>query len=634
MKSKPPKKHKKPQHDQDDDATRIAPKKSVPTEQHQHEYGSYTDHLRIEGVVGEGGVGRVYLAYDKSIGRRVAVKEMLNPSSDENKELSNSFIHEAKITAKLEHPGVIPIYEIGNRDHHGPYYVMKYIKGITLEEQFRFFQGNTTENDFKQRIKLLDTLIDVCATLAYAHEKGVIHRDIKPDNIISGKFGETIIIDWGLAQVISSDDNTQFFNKAIIHQHHTLSDTSSLSTTVGTPRYMAPEQVQGHASKASDVYSLGIILFRIITGRFPYQGSSSEIQKQLSSKKNSPSPFQFNPSAPAELVAICEKAIAKSENQRFTDASELLKQLNDYRDGRMVNIYSYSKKELLRRFFSRNKLLVSMLCALFITIITGAGFAFHYAYLMNVAKEEAEHALVTITRFSERAQKEAHAISKTIKSSSDELYADLKLAAQELSQLSPENNTQENTILSDLQKQYPRVESFSVRLTDTLSTALPLGWKASKQKYDVPSVIEKNGRLQIIFRTPVYEGKNFNRYLEAIMYPEIVLPALFHKTPLSGSNSQDVWVMRHDGLIIFDKNLSYLGSNLFTDPANRLSPSLLAFGQLIYSSDDGIGHYAYIEGNHKIEKIAAWDTAQFNQTERWIIIVNYPYLISDMSLIP
>ena len=614
---------------QSDDATRISPERAAQARQSQQDHSSFTDRLHIEGLIGEGGVGRVYLAYDQVMGRRVAVKEMLNPPSDENTELTNSFIHEAKITAKLEHPGIIPIYEIGNRNHYGPYYVMKYIKGITMEERFRFFSENATDNNFKARIELIDPLIDVCKALAYAHEKGVIHRDIKPNNIISGKFGETIIIDWGLAQVISSDGNTQFFNKVINQQQHTLSDSSS-SITVGTPRYMSPEQAEGRATKASDVYSLGVILFRIITGKFPYQGSADEIEQQLTSNKPSPSPFQFNPSAPAELVAICEKAIAKSEQQRFIDASELLSQLNDYRNGRMVNVYNYSKKELLHRFFSRHKLLISLLCVLLIAIVTGAGITLHYAYLMNIEKDKAEHALVTITTFSEKAQNEARAIAKVIKSSSDELYADLKLAAREFSQLNQPNSAQENTLLSDLKNQYPRIELFSIRHTDSLTPEISLGWSI-KQKYDAPIAVMKDERLQIIFRTPIHKGTHVERYLEAIMYPEIVIPALFPIAPLSRSKSQDVWVMRDDGLIIYDKNLKYIGSNLFTGQINIGSASLLAFGQLTISHDNGIGHYAYIEGKHKIEKIASWNTVQFNRTERWIIIVNYPYLISNIS---
>ena len=618
-----------PRYNQDDEATRIAPEKATTSNQDQ-DYGLFTNNLRIEGIIGEGGVGRVYLAYDKTIGRRVAVKEILDPSTDNNCELTNSFIHEAKITGKLEHPGIIPIYKIGNRNHYGPYYVMKYIKGITMEEKFRAYDENGSENNFKQRVKLLDTLIDVCEALAYAHSKGVIHRDIKPNNIITGKFGETIIIDWGLAQVINDDDNTQFYNKVRSHQQRTLSDLTS-TTTVGTPRYMAPEQVEGQANKASDVYSLGIILFRIITGKLPYHGSVDDIQTHLTSNNPSPSPFLFNPTAPAELVAICEKAIAKSATHRFSDASELLKQLNDYRSGRMVNVYSYSKKELLRRFFSRNKLLVSMLGVLFVAIMTGAGFALHYAYQMNLAKNKAEQALVTITTFGERAQKQAHIIAKTLRSNTEGLYADLEQAAHELSQLDQQNSLQENTLLTKLQSHYPKFESFSIRQADSLSAELSLGWKTATQKYDAPIAKVKDGRLQIIFRTPILKGDHVERYLEAKMFPDLVMPALFPIAPISDSKPQDIWIMRNDGLIIYDKNSSYLGSNVFTDSRNKLSPSLLAFAQLTFSDDDGIGNYTFIEGNQKIEKIASWDSVQFNKTERWIIIVNYPYLTSDES---
>ena len=451
---------KKLQQNQDDEATRIAPKITAsPTRKKKQSF--FTKNFQIEGLVGEGGVGRVYLAYDKIIGRRVAVKEILDYSPDKNSELVNSFIHEAKITGKLEHPGIIPIYRIGNCPPNGPYYVMKYIKGITMEDQFRSYSESSNESNFKQRIKLLDPLIDVCEALAYAHSKGVIHRDIKPSNIISGKFGETILLDWGLAQVINDNDNTQFYNKAQKHQKHTLSDLKS-TNTVGTPRYMAPEQLIGHASKASDVYSLGIILFRIITGKLPYNGSIDDIEKHLSNNKTTPSPAQFSSTAPAELIAICEKAIEKSSARRFADANELLEQLNDYRSGRMINIYNYSKKELIHRFFRRNKLLVSMLSLLLATAITGAGFSLYYAYKMNTAKKEAEQALVVITSFVERAQKEVHVVTNTIRTSAMGLYSDLEHVSSRLSQLKQTDTVQQNSILSKLQSEYPKIVSFSI----------------------------------------------------------------------------------------------------------------------------------------------------------------------------
>ncbi|MDD1608766.1 MAG: serine/threonine protein kinase [Methylococcaceae bacterium] len=324
-----------------------APEKSI----------TFSENLTIQRIIGEGGVGRVYLAYDEAIGRRVAVKELL--VAEQNRQLENSFIHEAKITGKLEHPGIIPVYQLGYREDGRAYYVMRYVKGETLEEQLDKCQQSSAELSFNKRIKLLDTLINACDTLAYAHSKGVIHRDLKPSNIISGKFGETIILDWGLAQALDDGDD-DFFRNVQAHQTNTYSDNDN-TQGMGTPRYMAPEQLRGKAVKASDVYSLGVILFKIITGDLPYKGSPQEIQARLLNDKPSPSPNQYIGMMSPELGAICEKAMAKNPFDRFADAGELSYQLKAYRDGRMVNIYSYSKQELFRRFLAKNKFIVAML---------------------------------------------------------------------------------------------------------------------------------------------------------------------------------------------------------------------------------------------------------------------------------
>ncbi len=590
----------------------------------------FSDHFTLQSIIGQGGVGRVYLAWDENIGRQVAVKEILEyhddaaSASDLDAALRNSFIHEAKITGQLEHPGIIPIYELGNREHHGPYYVMKYVKGTTLEDSFKKCQQSKPDNAFSQCIKLLDTLIDVCDALAYAHSKGVIHRDIKPSNIITGKFGETIILDWGLAQVIDDLDNTQFYRQAISHQRHTFSDTST-SSAVGTPRYMAPEQVAGKACKASDVYSLGVVLFRIICGKLPYQGSAEEVEKQLTSSSPSPSVLQFNPSAPPELAAICANAMSKNPQQRFNDAGELVQQLKAFRDGRMVNIYAYSKRELLQRFIARNKLLLVMLGALLATIVTGAGFALHYAVKMDQARSEAENALVTITAFGEIAQKQARGITRAITSGADSLYSDLRLAADQLGRLNGKTPGSEQQILARLQKNYPRFSSFTIIDADTLPSDFSLGWKTVAQTYNAPLAKTEKGRLSLVFRVPIVRQGQINQYLDAKMFPEQVIPALFPVTPESESQSKDIWIMRNDGLIIYDKNPQYIGTNIFTDQTSQQSPTLLAFAKQTLSDDDGIGYYSLSENDKKTEKIAAWDTVPFGKTESWKIIVDYTY---------
>ena len=586
---------------------------------------AFTDHLTLEG-----GVGRVYLAWDENIGRQVAVKEILEyhddaaSASDLDAALRNSFIHEAKITGRLEHPGIIPIYELGCREQHGPYYVMKYVKGATLEESFRKCRQSDPDNSYSQCIALLDTLIDVCDALAYAHSKGVIHRDIKPSNIITGKFGETIILDWGLAQVIDDQDNTQFYRQAISQQRHTFSD-SSTSTAVGTPRYMAPEQLAGKACKASDVYSLGVILFRILCGRLPYQGSAEEIEQHLASSAPSPSVLQFNPSAAPELAAICAKAMAKDPQQRFSDAGELVQQLKAFRDGRMVDIYAYTRRELLQRFIARNKLLLIMLGALLAAVIGGAGFSLHYAMQMEQARNEAENALVTITAFGEIAQKQARGIAKAISSGADSLYSDLRHAAVQLGRLNGKSPVSEQQILARLQKNYPRFSSFTVIDADTLPTDFSLGWKTVAQTYDAPLARMEQGRLSLVFRVPIVRQGQIKQYLDAEMFPEQVIPALFPVTPESQSQPKDIWIMRNDGLIIYDKNPRYTGTNIFTAPSSQQSPTLLAFAKQTLSSDDGIGYYSFAENQQKVDKIAAWDTVPLGKTERWKIIVDYAY---------
>jgi serine/threonine-protein kinase len=614
-----------PQQAQDDDATRIAPKKKFSPARSSKEHDVFSKNYKIEGIIGEGGVGKVYLAYDRTIGRRVAIKQIIDYSSQTERKLINSFVFEAKITGKLEHPSIIPIYKIGNHQHFGPYYVMKYIKGITLEEQFRFFAESENKNSFKYRMKLLDTLIDVCKAVAYAHSKGVIHRDIKPNNIISGKFGETVIIDWGLAQVID-DDNTHFFNQVKKAQQRTYSDLSSTST-MGTPRYMAPEQMSGQPTKASDVYSLGIILFRIITGRLPYSGSVDEIEKQLTSTDPTPSPSQFSTSAPPELVAICEQAIAKSTLNRFTDANELLNHLNDYRNGRLINIYNYSKKELLYRFYSRNKLLVYTFGLLLLSIITGAGYAIHDNYQIKLEKHKVEQALVTITTFLEKAQNEAHSIANEIRTSARTLYSDLESVGNQISLLKQSDKIKEKHLFSSLEKEYPKIESFSIRSAKSISSESLLGWKTNVQKYDAPIIEVKNGRLQIIFRSPITINGHVEQFLEAQMYPEKVIPALFPIAPISSTASRDIWIIRNDGQIIFDEDSKYIGKNLFTDIKIEQTSSLSSFAKLAFNQDEGIGHYTFIDDNKEVQKVASWNSIKFNESERWVIIVTYPYLV-------
>ncbi len=580
---------------------------------------TFSENLTIQRVIGEGGVGRVYLAYDEAIGRRVAVKELL--VSEQDQQLENLFIHEAKITGKLEHPGIIPVYQLGYREDGRAYYVMRYVKGETLGEQLYKCQQSSAELSFNKRIKLLDILINACDTMAYAHSKGVIHRDLKPGNIISGKFGETIIIDWGLAQALDDDGDDDFFRNVQAHQAHTYSDNDN-THGMGTPRYMAPEQLKGRAGKASDVYSLGVILFRLITGELPYRGSPQEIQARLLDDRPSPSPNNYIGTMSPELGAICEKAMAKNPFDRFADAGELSYQLKAYRDGRMVNIYSYSKQELFRRFWAKNKFIVVMLTLLLTAIVAGAIFSVHYAMQMDEARTKAEEALVSVTALGEQAQAQANIIANNINITTRELFDDMKQTASQLTTLPPNEKAR---LLDALHKQYPAFNSFTVENNNSI---IALGWKAIPHQFDEPIIITEQDKVVLVFLTPIAKQNQTIDYLVAKAAPEKVLPHLF-PTEVTSSQTRDIWIMKEDGLIFYDKEAQYRGTNIFSDTLNNQSPSVVAFGRLSISKADGVGYYSFPDKGKTIFKIAAWQTVNFPDSKSWKIVVNYAYMVRD-----
>lgn len=585
----------------------------------------FPPHLTILDMIDQGGIGRVNLAYDESIGRRVALKELRDEYTQThtgNTEVINTFIHEAKITGKLEHPGIIPVYELGQRKDGSPYYVMRYVKGETLEQSLKKCVDSESQSAFARRLKLLDSLIAVCDTLAYAHAKGVIHRDLKPANIISGSFGETIVLDWGLAQAVEDSDNTYFYREVLTHQRHTFSDQST-SEVMGTPAYMAPEQFNGMASKASDVYSLGVILFRLLTGTLPYRGSLDDIQTQITSSHPSPSARSVNPVAPPELIAIGEKAMHKNPADRFADAGELSLQLKAFREGRIVNIYAYSKQELLRRFLSQNKTVLVMASLLLMAMLGGAGFSLYYAKQMEKAKTEAEKALVVLTAFGERSQQQARAIANSLSSGAKRLFADLNKIAGQIDLKNPDANQQ---LLSQLQRQYPKFESFQLRDAAEISAIFSKDGDDNSQGVLRPIAQIENNQLQLIFRVPVQSNGQIHHYLEARMLPQKVIPDFLPLNTQSDRHPRNIWIMRNDGLIVFDESPQYIASNLFTDPINYRSTSLQAFGRLMMSDEDSIGYYSLPDAGQETYKIAAWDSVHFSPEHSWKVVVSYSYM--------
>jgi len=234
-------------------------------------------NYQLLGEIARGGMGVILKGHDTDLGRDIAVK-VLDPELSKRPEVVQRFVEEAQIGGQLQHPGIVPVYDLGLMADDRPYFTMKLVKGRTLAA---LFQQRKTPSD--NRGRLLAIFESVCQTMAYAHSKGVLHRDLKPANIMVGAFGEVQVVDWGLAKVLHRGGVAD--ERRAKQTLHTVIETvrsgpgssgsdSLVGSVMGTPAYMAPEQAQGEIEKLderADVFSLGAILCEILTGRPPYE---------------------------------------------------------------------------------------------------------------------------------------------------------------------------------------------------------------------------------------------------------------------------------------------------------------------------------------------------------------------------
>ncbi len=332
--------------------------------------GSELDEYAIEAELGRGGMGVVYRAFDPKLRRHIALKLMHLEATATN---LTRFRDEAQVTAQLQHPSIVPIYDIGQAKTGEIYYTMRLVLGRTLAEVVSEHRARVTGADPEAPegwtpFKLLQVFVTVCRSVSYAHDRGVVHRDLKPSNVMIGAYGEVNVLDWGLAKFLGSsarDDATGaheptpgegLAREAVVRAGpgHL---TTQTGTIVGTPAFMAPEQADSRSPNVSfsaDVYSLGAVLYYILTGAAPRHGTSAEVMTQLTRRTPPPQLRSAEPGIPPDLDRLCMSALANEPGERLGSATLLADSVEGHLEGRSLAAPRAEDAEFLRGYSSRH----------------------------------------------------------------------------------------------------------------------------------------------------------------------------------------------------------------------------------------------------------------------------------------
>ncbi len=297
--------------------------------------------------IAAGGMGRITRAFDRRLGREVAIKEILSP------ELRARFEREAAITARLQHPAIVPIYEAGTWPDGSAFYTMRLVSGGT------FADAIAKRATLVERLALLPHMIAVTEALAYAHSRGIIHRDLKPQNVLLGEFGETVVIDWGLAR----ERDARASDEATLARAATaVPDLTQVGSVIGTPCFMSPEQARGdELDERADVFALGAMLYNLITGTPPYWDVSQHSVALIAAVLEGPptATLTREPGTPADLCAIIDRAMARDLAARYPDAGYIAGELRRFQAGQLLVSREYRIRDLLGRWVRRHRAVVA-----------------------------------------------------------------------------------------------------------------------------------------------------------------------------------------------------------------------------------------------------------------------------------
>jgi tetratricopeptide (TPR) repeat protein/tRNA A-37 threonylcarbamoyl transferase component Bud32 len=328
----------------------------------------------IKNFHARGGMGEVWLSHDPDIGREVAIKRL----SASSRSASERFLTEAQITGQLQHPCIVPVHDMGEDELGRPYYVMKFVRGKSLKQEIIEIHGKRGDEHSAtelQRANLLNVFVGICQAVAYAHSRGVLHRDIKPDNIMLGEYGEIVLLDWGLAKV--SGQPEMFGNGGSFVQ----TTSGSLSATeagsvLGSPLYMPPEMAEGRIAdtdERTDIYLLGATLYEILTGRTPREGRSRAELLDLARTAAPVSPRTIC-NCDKAIDAICLKAMSRQKEDRYRKVSDLLDDIQRYLVGEPVSAFREGLAARLWRWCKRHRVALQRSAATL--VIAGAALFF------------------------------------------------------------------------------------------------------------------------------------------------------------------------------------------------------------------------------------------------------------------
>lgn len=384
----------------------------------------YKDHSTLSKryeqleLIGSGGMKLIYRAYDNKTDRYVAIAK-LNPEL--GREFYASFISEARLNASLEHPNIIKVHEIDFDNDEIPYFTMDLKQGDSLSDIL--MKLDSRDQDYVQKYSLHNLMIifqKVCDAISYSHSQGVLHLDIKPENIQVGEFGEVLVCDWGTSKQTEEFDSLK---KDSVLNHEFLKTATLHLEIKGTPGYMAPEQIVKNIDKckATDIYALGALLYSILTKKRPLEGDIESILKKTISGEITP-PLQRTPEAfiPQSLNAVVLKAMNTLPEKRYSSVNDLNADIGKYLEGYSTTAENAGVLKEISLFYQRNKTLFLSLCASFLIICGGlSAFIFH---LQNARDKE-----VKLREGIEAAQKKSIAAEKEAKQSLEKYLREKKL---------------------------------------------------------------------------------------------------------------------------------------------------------------------------------------------------------------